>query len=124
MLNRLIFFTLVSIGSLSTAASANDVRISIELPDSSTAEVQIKDDPGPLNSWSSLTADVFDPSKGTFLNQGQVGTARGCGSDACWSLQSFDIDTVKVGDHGVGVVNFAVDDAHIGSINWVVLGIN
>jgi hypothetical protein len=103
---------------------ADDVRVSIEWPDSLTAEVQITDDLGPLNSWESLTADVFDPSKGTFVNQGQVGTARGCGSKACWSLDAFDIDVVQVGNEGIGVVNFAVDDSRISEIKWSVLAVN
>ena len=86
-----------------------------------TANIQIIDDPGPLNTWKSLTAGAFTNPSGTFTNLANTGHARGCGVMDCWTLDAFDIDTVSVGDMGNGTNADAGGDFPVGRLSWEVI---
>ncbi|MCF6117116.1 hypothetical protein L2449_09340 [Mesorhizobium muleiense] len=118
-MSRIILATLPSLLFVASA-SADDVDLDIALADGSVAKVHISDDAGPLNSWKDVTPGIFDPATGTFTNSSSIGNARGCGVDACWIANGFDIDKVKVGDQGKGKVNFATEDNQIGDMSWTV----
>lgn len=85
------------------------------------AVVDLIDDPGPLNTWKSRTAGAWGSDQGTFLNQANTGSARGCGVLDCWTLQQFDFDVNKPGDTGTGTNADAGGDFPVGDLTWEVV---
>lgn len=85
------------------------------------AIVDIKDDPGPLNTWISRTSGAWGSSQGTFTNAANTGHARGCGLIDCWTLNNFDFDVNVVGDTGDGVNMDGTGDFPVGYLTWEVI---
>lgn len=86
------------------------------------ANVDIRDDPGPLNTWISRTEGAWASSQGTFTNAANTGKAKGCGVIDCWTLYNFDFDVNVVGDAGDGVNADATGDFPVGELQWEVIG--
>lgn len=86
------------------------------------AIVDIKDDPGPLNTWISQTDGAWGSSQGAFTNATNTGHARGCGAIDCWTLYRFDFDVNVIGDTGGGINADATGNFPAGELTWKVIG--
>jgi len=86
------------------------------------AIVDIRDAPGPLNTWISRTAGAWGNGEGTFINPNNTGQAKGCGVIDCWTLYNFDFDVNDVGDVGDGVNADASGNFPVGELQWEVIG--
>ncbi len=89
--------------------------------DAYTCDVELLDTVGPFNDWRSRKKNAFSVDQDKFTNQTNRLVARGCGVIACWTLENFDIDRVKVNDTGLGTNNDAGGDFPAGDLKWAVV---
>lgn len=84
-------------------------------------EVHLKDDLGPVNSWSTEDANAWGATSRLLYELDRV-HATGCGLGDCRVLDGLDIDRVEVGSSGSGTNNDAGGDFPVGALAWRVTG--